>query len=634
MAIMAGQDLSEWFERLPGLADLRSATAGDPRVIVFVLDGPVAGHQGETPVPSLAAKHGTMVASIIAGSQDRAISGIAPGCTLRCIDIYRRQDGSGDSNTPVCSQDALAAFIEEAVDGGAAIINISAADPADPLLASPALQAAVARAVAADVLIVAATGNHGALGDSVPASLPGVLAVGAHDPSGAPLVFSNWGPRARAQGVAAPGLEVPGACLDGGLCRSTGTSYAAAAVTGVAALLMSAILAAGGRPGGSAVRDAILNSVSRCDPESQPICAPMLAGRLNVEAAMAALRIPVQLSSPAQHNDNREEPMESLDLPSIMTGAEGGAATAGFAGPAAMSVTPADCGCGGKGKPSAEGGGGGCGCGGKKTEKSPLAYPIGRLGVSFSSQTRRDSIWRTVNGGREGDLKPISNEALARLFETAPYQAQSVVWTLSRTDVPMYAIVPHGAFAAETYRWLVQEWSDPRVEFASIPGVIAGQGTLYDGSVVDLLVPDLRGMSSWSMHAYTEAIVSERKTLDAAISDAQLTQEVSRYLAKIMFTIRNRGVTPEDRALNAAATNAFNVSPVITQAGREGMTLRDVRVERSPLNRAGSEYYDVLLTFFDPAKRLEKAPLLARFTIDVADTVPVVIGEPTIWYEY
>lgn len=327
--------------------------------------------------------------------------------------------------------------------------------------------------------------------------------------------------------------------------------------------------------------------------------------------------------------------MDTLDMPSLITGDGPGAAPAALTAPGTLSVTPADCGCGcgGKGKATADTGGG-CGCGGKKSGMSPLAYPIGRIGVSFASQTRRDSIWRAVNGGREGDLKPISNEALLSLFQNSPFQAQSVVWTLSRTDVPMYAIVPNGAFAAETYKWLVQEWADPQVEFASIPGVIAGQGTLYDGSVVDLLVPDLRGMSSWSMTAYTQAIVRERRILDAAIGEAQLMQEVNRYLSKIMFTIRNRGVTPEDRALNAAATNAFNVSPVITQAGREGMTLRDVRVERSPMNRAGSEYYDVLLTFFDPAKRLEKAPLLARFTIDVADTVPVVIGEPSIWYEY
>lgn len=629
MVSQAASNLSEWFERLPGLEALRRTTAGEPAVTVFVLDGPVAGLTAPLPPQSEAAVHGTMVASIIKGSMDGSVAGIAPGCTLRSIDIYGASDGD-DGSAPACSQEALAGFIDEAVRGGANIINISAADPTDPSMASRALHDAVARAVAADVLVVASAGNHGMSGDVIPASLPGVLAVGAHDPTGHPLLFSNWGPRARGQGILAPGLEVPAACPAGGVCRSTGTSYAAAAVTGVAGLLMSAAIASGGEPGGQRIREAILAAAVPCDTSTTSICAPHLSGRLDVAGAAAALRITVR-----QH-DKREEPMNDFEMPSLTTSfsTAAGATPAGPAGADVASVTLADCGCGcgGKGKQASDGGG--CGCGGKKTGSSPLAYPIGRIGVSFASQTRRDSIWRSVNGGREGDLKPISNEALVRLFQDQPYQAQSVVWTLSRTDVPMYAIVPHGAFAAETYRWLVQEWADPNVEFASIPGVIAGQGKLYDGSVVDLLVPDLRGMNSWSVSAYTQAIVDERRGLDAAIGEAQLTQEVSRYLSKIMFTIRNRGVTPEDRALNAAATNAFNVSPVITQAGREGMTLRDVRVERSPLNRAGGEYYDVLLTFFDPAKRLEKAPLLARFTIDVADTVPVVIGEPTIWYEY
>ena len=56
--------------------------------------------------------------------------------------------------------------------------------------------------------------------------------------------------------------------------------------------------------------------------------------------------------------------------------------------------------------------------------------------------------------------------------------------------------------------------------------------------------------------------------------------------------------------------------------------MRDIGVERSPLNRPGSDYYDVLLTFFDPENKDRRAPLRARFTIDVSDTVPVPIGEP------
>jgi hypothetical protein len=254
--------------------------------------------------------------------------------------------------------------------------------------------------------------------------------------------------------------------------------------------------------------------------------------------------------------------------------------------------------------------------------------------VSFISPTRRDAIWRRVNGKREGDLKPISDDELKALFKEEPFQAQSVVWTLSRTDVPMYAIVPDGAFARQAYNFLVEEWSDPKVEFISLPGVLTGSVTLYDGQVVDAVVPDLRGMFSWDAKKYVGALVGARQGMVESLGEEAAKLQIQRFLDKIFFSLRNRGLSPEERAINAAATNAFNFSDVIVEAGGEGLSLRDIGVERSPLSRPGCDYFDVLLTFFDPRDRLGHAPLRARFTIDVADTVPVLIGEPETWYEY
>ena len=130
------------------------------------------------------------------------------------------------------------------------------------------------------------------------------------------------------------------------------------------------------------------------------------------------------------------------------------------------------------------------------------------------------------------------------------------------------------------------------------------------------------------------ALRDARRRVEANTGDDKLEREMKRFLGKIYFSIRNRGASPEERALNAAATNAFNFSDAILEAGADGMTLRDVSVERSPLNRPGSEYFDVLLTFFDPNDRQGRAPLRTRFTIDVSDTVPVMIGDPVTWNEW
>lgn len=601
--------LREWYGLIPGLAELRAATRGDPRIHIAVLDGFAEGFDGLSPA---ADAHGTMVASIVGGDCRRTVCGFAPACTVRTVNIYAQgqQDSQG---IPVCSQRDLAKYVHQALDAGAVIINISAAQMSDQASVDSVLGEAIAKAVAADVLMVAAVGNQGSSSDTIPASLPGVLAVGAQGPDGEPLPTSNWGPVARSQGLLAPGLSVPGACIDGSVCRASGTSFAAAAISGIAALLMSLALAAGKPLGGARVRQILLDTARPCNSSDAYLCARFLRGRLDVIAAMQALK---------RGSDIMPQEEKSMSLAQAENVSE-----ANLLQPAGALVIPEVA-----IQPAGEANGQ-CACGGAGN-KPQLAYAIGRLGVSFPNQTRRDAFWRAVNGNREVDLKPIDNNELLKLLKEQPFQAQSLIWTLSRTEVPMYAIVPSGAFASETYRWLVEEWADSAVEFASVPGILAGKTTLYDGSVVDVLVPDLRGLSSWSINEYTDAIFKARRAVERDTDESRLQDEIGRYLKKILFTIRNRGVAPEDRALNAAATNAFNVSSVIVEAGREGMTLRDVRVERSPFSRPGGDYFDVLLTFFDPARRLDKAPLLARFTIDVADTVPVMIGEPTVWYEY
>ncbi|MFT8246092.1 PatA/PatG family cyanobactin maturation protease [Roseomonas sp. BN140053] len=598
---------------------------------VAVLDGPVdpALFEGAGILPAGASEHGTLVTSILSGTAAGNIPGLSPKCTILNIEIFK--DGNG--YVLPCSQSDLAEAINKATDLGAHIINISASKLLDAADVSVDLLMAVEAATNRGILIIAAAGNQGCSCDTIPASISGVLAVGAHDSEKLPLPISNWGQSHRSEGLIAPGLAIPGACVDGGVCRNTGTSFASAVVAGISALLMSFLLKRGEKPDGMRIKRVLLGTCDPCRPESTELCAPFLRGTLNVESAFN------NLSSGFASDCNPEMPMAShtTDLSQNSQPALKGAlleplsvnAVSSFHPFAPDGIVPADCGCSCANKAEK---GTKCTCEGAK--RPQLVYAIGRLAVSFTTAARRDSIWRTVNGTREGDLKSITDEALRSLMQANPYQAQAVVWTLTRSEVPMYAIVPMGAFAAETYKWLVEEWSDQDVEFVSVPGVIAGQMQLYDGMMVDILVPDLRGMFSWEHTRYTDALVAARTQEASELPEDQIRREIDRFLGKIFFRIRNRGITPEERALNAAATNAFNVSNVIVDAGREGLTLKDVSAERSPLNRPGSEYYDVLLTFFNPRDRIGTAPLLARLTIDVSDTVPVVIGEPVIWYEY
>ncbi len=102
------------------------------------------------------------------------------------------------------------------------------------------------------------------------------------------------------------------------------------------------------------------------------------------------------------------------------------------------------------------------------------------------------------------------------------------------------------------------------------------------------------------------------------------------YLNRIYYDLRNLGTTSRDRALNFAATNAFQAATTFATAIGEGMELASIDVEKSPVCRIDSDCWDVKLKFFDPENNL-RAKKIFRFTIDVSDTIPVTLGEVRSW---
>ncbi len=79
-------------------------------------------------------------------------------------------------------------------------------------------------------------GNDNTNTPSYPAAYPGVLAVGATQPTDERAPFSNFGPHI---GVAAPGVDVLSTVWNDGYATMSGTSMASPHVAGVAALILS-----------------------------------------------------------------------------------------------------------------------------------------------------------------------------------------------------------------------------------------------------------------------------------------------------------------------------------------------------------------------------------------------------------
>jgi hypothetical protein len=147
-------------------------------------------------------------------------------------------NSTGDS-----SSDTVVQAITAAVNAGAGVINISAAGAiAD---ASPAdnrvLTVAVAQAFNAGVVVVAPSGNEGRTQADAPGAYPHVLTAGSGTRFGGRDTFSNSGPwvdvLSLANDVTVP---TPTNVCKTGYAVVKGTSYAAPALAGAAAILQAA----------------------------------------------------------------------------------------------------------------------------------------------------------------------------------------------------------------------------------------------------------------------------------------------------------------------------------------------------------------------------------------------------------
>lgn len=620
---------------------------GDPRIVVAVLDGEV-----DLDHPSLAGAaltrlavsgatgarlHGTHVTSIVFGRPGSLVEGVAPGCTGLVVPVFRE--------TPAglaCSQIDLARAILVAVEHGAHIINVSGGQLSRSGEPEPILAGAIETCARRGVLVVAAAGNDGCECLHVPAAIDGVLAVGALDSAGRPLDASNWGARYRGAGLLAPGRDIPGALAGGGVSHRTGTSFAAPFVAGAAALLASAERAAGRIPDLARIRAALLQAAEPCDPDIA--AGRCLAGRIAIEPALALLTGGQTVTDAALHP-------AGLAGPSL----SGALAVAGMSEPmpppAALSAPPEPvaavlaqgCACGGKASADSHDHGEGspsgcsCGCGGKpggcscgKGGPPQLVYALGRLGIDFGTEARRDSYAQAVPGGMPEDPR-----ALLTHLGDAPYEASGLIWTLNLDATPIYAVQPDGPFAVTGYErlreFLSAQVGEEAAELVSVPGVVTGSVRLMSGQTVPVVAPAIRGLYCWKSKPLVElALGALPKGAEAQAAYEKQSAGVLDFLNRVYYDMRNLGITAEERAMNYAATNAFQISEVIAGASRANLDLDGLSVRKSPVCRPDSDCYDVELSFFDP-ENTNRASRIYRFTVDVSDVIPVTIGTVRSW---
>jgi len=185
--------------------------------------------------PQAAAEvHGTAVAGVIASVAHNGIGivGVAPEARILSLRACWDEPRSGGS--AVCNSFTLAKAISFAIENGARILNLSLTGPSDALLERLLLVA-----LRRGVVVVAAEKEHpDGIDDSVagfPASVPGVLRV-----SSAAADLGLPASRGQPQELAllAPGSEILTTLPESSFGFMSGSSFAAAHVSGVIALIL------------------------------------------------------------------------------------------------------------------------------------------------------------------------------------------------------------------------------------------------------------------------------------------------------------------------------------------------------------------------------------------------------------
>lgn len=204
------------------------------------LAGAIAGRFDTLSTPFAPHMHGTAIAALIAGHG--RLMGSAPDARILAARAFDPTGKSAEATTF-----NIIRAIDWSVTQRARIVNMSFAGPADPGI-HRMLEAAHKK----NIVLIAAAGNAGAKSPPLyPAADPNVIAVTATDANDQLFQGSN---RGRHVAVAAPGVDVLIAVPNGGYEVSTGTSFSAAEVSGIAALMLQ-------RKGDltpDAVRDALL----------------------------------------------------------------------------------------------------------------------------------------------------------------------------------------------------------------------------------------------------------------------------------------------------------------------------------------------------------------------------------------
>ena len=181
--------------------------------------------------PRGAAVHGSLVVGVIAARTGNGfgMAGVAPAARVLALPVCTPEGATARDR---CVLYDLLRGVDRAWERESQVVNLSLVGPANPLL-----ERALARLDQLGVLVVASAGNEATADPRYPAAYPSVIGVGAADRDRRRYARSNTGVSAE---LLAPGVEVLSAVPGDAFAFGSGTSFAAAHVSGVLGVLIGA----------------------------------------------------------------------------------------------------------------------------------------------------------------------------------------------------------------------------------------------------------------------------------------------------------------------------------------------------------------------------------------------------------
>ena len=319
---------------------------------------------------------------------------------------------------------------------------------------------------------------------------------------------------------------------------------------------------------------------------------------------------------------------------------------------------------GGSGAPSADRNGkgvtssGDCNCQGTAAATVGAAvtpsyvYALGTVSFDFGTEARRDTFRQSMPEveRRENDTivlvspNPYDVFQLSDYLNSRPSESTKLIWTLNLDLTPIYALEAEVAYPEDVYgtlRGALRREALPSdnpnfVSRLSIPGVMTNRTVrLFSGQVVPVVMVQPRGLFEWAEPSLVKSVVDTLRPGHEDMDEDRLSRLVRIFLDKVYFQCRNLGRSSADRALNFAATNAFQfasgilngiLSGKLVPGGDDSLyALDSITVKQSPYCRMDSDCQDVLITWFDPENE-RRARSVFQFTIDVSDELPVSLA--------